>query len=494
MSDLRQIRIAKLENLKKAGIHPYPEKYVKTHQAFLAKNLDNGVKDVSVAGRIVMLRSFGKLMFAILKDESGKIQVALTKQDIGEKDFDLIEKNIDMGDFIGITGEIFTTKHGEKTVLAKKWTFLGKALLPLPEKFHGLIDEEAKYRQRYLDMIMNEGVLDRFKFRSNLLKALREFYWQEGFFEVETPTLQQNATGAAATPYCTRNNAYDLDLVLRISHELPLKVAIGGGFEKVFEIGKAFRNEGIDPSHLPEHTHIEHYCAYWNFEDNMRFTEKMFDFLFEKTELSKKVQIKNKDGELNEVDFTTPWKRIDFVELLKKDSGIDITKIIDVKILKAELKKKKIEIYGMENMGYSTLVDNLYKKVSRPKIIGPIFLYNYPKSLQPLARTNDKNPEMVDQFQLVVNGWEIVKAYSELVDPIDQAERFKEQAKASADGDEEAMQGDDDYIIAMEHGLPPISGWGLGFDRLVTLLTQQDNLRDCVLFPLMKSEKIEEKQ
>jgi len=206
------------------------------------------------------------------------------------------------------------------------------------------------------------------------------------------------------------------------------------------------------------------------------------------------VQIKNKDGELNEVDFTTPWKRIDFVELLKKDSGIDITKIIDVKILKAELKKKKIEIYGMENMGYSTLVDNLYKKVSRPKIIGPIFLYNYPKSLQPLARTNDKNPEMVDQFQLVVNGWEIVKAYSELVDPIDQAERFKEQAKASADGDEEAMQGDDDYIIAMEHGLPPISGWGLGFDRLVTLLTQQDNLRDCVLFPLMKSEKIEEKQ
>ncbi len=486
IEELRQIRLKKIENLKVSGVHPYPDSYKKTHFCHDAKKLEDGKSEISIAGRIVLLRSFGKLTFAVIKDQSGKMQIAFAKQELKEEEFNLIEKNLDMGDYIGVKGNIFTTKHGEKTLLVKEWTFLGKALLPLPDKFHGLSDEEAQYRQRYLDMIMNEGVLDRFKFRSDLLRYLREFYWQEGFYEIETPTLQQNPTGAAAKPYFTHNNALDADLVLRISHELPLKMAITGGFEKVFEIGKAFRNEGIDPSHLPEHTHIEHYSAYWNFEDNMKFTEKMFDFLFEKTGLSKKIEIKNKEGQLHEVDFTTPWKRIDFTELLTKDSGINIGKTTDAESLRKAIREKGLEITDMDKMLYPTLLDYLYKKVSRPKIIGPVFLYNYPKSLQPLARSNDKNSQMVDQFQLVVNGWEIIKAYSELVDPIDQQERFVEQAKAAEIGDEEAMQGDDEYIVAMEHGMPPISGWGLGFDRLVTLLTKQDNLRDTVLFPLMK--------
>ncbi|KKP39310.1 MAG: lysyl-tRNA synthetase, lysyl-tRNA synthetase, class II [Candidatus Peregrinibacteria bacterium GW2011_GWF2_33_10] len=494
MSDLRQIRIEKLENLKKSGIHPYPEKFEKTHFCTEAKILENGIKNVALAGRVMMIRGFGKLIFIVLKDESGRIQLAFSQNEIGEKDFKTIQDNIDMGDFIGTKGEMFTTKHGEKTLLAKEWKFLGKALLPLPEKFHGICDEEILYRQRYLDLVCNDETLERFKLRSNLIKAIRQFYWKENFYEVETPTFLQNATGAAATPYKTHNNAWDLDLVLRISHELPLKMAIVGGFEKIFELGKAFRNEGIDPSHLPEHTHLEHYCAYWNFEDNMIFTEKMFDFIFETLNLNKKIKVKSKDGDIKEVDFTTPWPRVDFVELLKKESGIDIMKFDSEETLKKELNVKGIKIEAVDKMLYPTIVDHLYKKVCRPKITGPIFLYNYPKSLQPLARVSDKNLNMVDQFQLIVNGWEIVKAYSELVDPIDQAERFKEQKKAEAFGDTEAMQGDDEYIISMEHGMPPISGFGMGIDRLVTLLTEQENLRDVVLFPMMRSSDYKDSQ
>jgi lysyl-tRNA synthetase class 2 len=294
------------------------------------------------------------------------------------------------------------------------------------------------------------------------------------------------ATGAAARPYHTHNNALDIDIVLRISHELPLKELVVGGFERVFELGKAFRNEGQDPSHLPEHTHLEHYAAFWSFEENILFTERMFSYLFERLNLPTVLPIKDRDGNINEVNWATPWTRLDYVELVKKDSGIDIMSFSDADTLRDVIRGKGIEFDGMKEMGLTTLIDNLYKKLSRPKLIQPTILYNYPKILQPLARVSDGSPDMVDQFQLVVNGWEIVKAYSELVDPIDQRERFLEQASARDSGDEEAMDVDEGYLTAMEHGMPPISGWGMGVDRVLALLTSQDNLRDVVLFPLMR--------
>lgn len=483
-------RLEKLAKLEEAGIEAYPEKFNKIYTIEDAFKLEEG-EVVQTAGRLMLIRDMGKLAFAHIQDFSGRHQIAFKSDDIGKDEYKKFVKNFDIGDHIGVKGELFITHKGEKTILVKEFVFLGKALKPLPGKWHGLQDQEVKYRQRYLDLISDPESMKRFVFRSNFIKTLREFYWQEGFFEVETPTLMHSPTGANARPYKTHNNGLDIDVFLRISHELPLKELIVGGFDKIFEIGKAFRNEGMDPSHLPEHTHIEHYCAYWNYEDNMIFTEKMFDFLFDRLNLPKKMEIQAKDGSTKEVDFSTPWPRVSFIELIKKDAGIDLEKVKTVEELRKILDKKDITIEGSADMGYATLVDYIYKKVSRPKLTGPVFLYQYPAALQPLARRNDDDKEMVDQFQLVVNGWEILKAYSELVDPIDQEERFVEQAKAQADGDEEAMYGDDGYITAMKHGMPPISGWGLGIDRILTLITGQSNLRDIVLFPLMRPKNSE---
>jgi lysyl-tRNA synthetase class 2 len=481
----RANRIAKLEEFKKANIHPYPAKFDKQHQLVDAREFAEGTP-VKTAGRIVLFRQMGSITFAHIQDYGGRMQVIFKKDTLGPDLYKLITKNHDLGDHIGVSGEIFTTKTGEKSVLVKEWTFLGKALLPPPGKYHGLKDREVLYRQRYLDLVSNEETRKRFAFRSDFIRGLREFYWSKGFSEVETSTLMHKATGAAARPYFTHNNALDIDLVLRISHELPLKELIVGGFERVFEIGKAFRNEGQDPSHLPEHTHLEHYAAYWSFEENIKCTEEMFDYIFSKLELPKVLPLKDREGTTHEVNWATPWPRLDYVELVSRDSGIDIMSYTDDHSLREAIRAKGIEFEGMKEMGLTTLIDNLYKKVSRPKIIQPTILVNYPKILQPLARVSDAAANMVDQFQLVVNGWEIVKAYSELVDPIDQRERFVEQSSARENGDEEAMEVDEDYLTAMEHGMPPISGWGMGVDRVIALLTGQDNLRDVVLFPLMR--------
>jgi lysyl-tRNA synthetase class 2 len=483
----RSNRLAKLENFKKAGIHPYPERFEKLLDVEKALTLSEN-EPVSTAGRIMLFRQMGSITFAHIQDFTGRMQVVFKKDTLGDELYKLITKNHDLGDFIGVSGNIFTTKTGEKSVLVQTWSFLGKALLPPPGKFHGLKDREVLHRKRYLDLMANQDTRARFAFRSNFIRAMREFYWQEGFHEVETSTLMHNATGAAARPYHTHNNALDIDLVLRISHELPLKELVVGGFERVFELGKAFRNEGHDPSHLPEHTHLEHYAAYWSFNDNIVFTERMFDYLFERLKLPKKLALKDRDGSEREVDWSTPWPRINYVELIKSDTGIDVMSYSSADSLRADIRARGIEFEGIKDMGLTSLIDNLYKKVSRPKLIQPTILFNYPKILQPLARVNDDNAQMVDQFQLVVNGWEIVKAYSELVDPIDQRERFLQQAEQRSAGDEEAMDMDEGYLTAMEHGMPPISGWGMGVDRVLALLTGQDNLRDVVLFPLMRPE------
>ena len=308
--------------------------------------------------------------------------------------------------------------------------------------------------------------------------------------------MGNSASGAAAKPFITHHNDYDTDVYLRIAFETGLKKATVGRFEKVFEIGQDFRNEGSDPSHLQEFTQVEHYAVYRNYEDNMRFTEKMLDYIFDELKIPKKINVKDKEGKSKEVNFTTPFERIDFIQGVNKASGLDITEygIDDADKLRKDIKAKGIEFEKMNKMGTITLIDYLYKKVLRPQIIGPAFIYNYPVIMQPLARISDKNENIVEQFQLIVNGREICKAYSELVDPLEQQANFDKQAQAAAGGDEEATTSDDDFVTAMEYGMPPQSGFGMGIERILAIITQQDNLRDVVMFPLMKpkSEDIEE--
>lgn len=383
---------------------------------------------------------------------------------------------------------MFLTHKGELTIFVSAFTFLAKAIRPLPEKFHGIKDEETLYRQRYLDLISNNDTYNRFLLRSRFIKVMRDFYEEEGFIELETPILGNSASGAAAAPFITHHNDYDLDVFLRISPETSLKKATVGRFERVFEIARNFRNEGSDPSHLQEFTMVEHYAAYWNYQDNMVFIEKMMNTLFERLGLEKTVQIKDRDGNIQDVDFGSKWERIDYMKRIQEVTGVDIAEYGpgDEEVFRDILRKQDIVIEGMEKMGLTTLIDYFYKKLVRPKIVGPAFLYNYPKYMQPLARASDEFPGTVEQFQVVVNGWEIIKAYSELVDPIDQRERFEEQARAAAAGDEEATSADYDFVHAMEYAMPPQSGLGFGIDRLLTLITGQENLRDSVLFPLVK--------
>ncbi|MFA5820530.1 MAG: lysine--tRNA ligase [Candidatus Gracilibacteria bacterium] len=493
-------RLQKLKLLRESGVNPYPEKYDRTHTTLEAvqfgeKEKLRSVEDIlkkknaktmKLAGRVMTFRAHGRLSFANLQDFSGKIQVCFMEDLLGKENYKFLRK-VDMADFLGVEGELFRTKHGEITLMVYKLQMLSKALRPLPEKWHGIKDQEQVYRQRYLDTTMSRESLERFKFRSELIKALRDFYWQEGFIEIETPVLENVSSGATARPFVTHHNALDIDVFLRIAAgELWQKMAVVGGFEKTFEVARCFRNEGMDPSHLQEFTMVEHYAAYWNYEDNMKFTEKMFAYLLKRLLKTTKVKLKDRSGNEVEVDFKTPWKRVKFTELIKKDSGIDVLEYGDATSLLKEIKRKNIVIEGAVKLGYGNLVDALYKKLSRPKLIQPTFVTNHPLSTKPLARKSDKDPRLCDTFQLLVNTLEVINAYGEIVDPIDQRERFEAQALAKAQGDEEAMMINEEYLTAMEHGMPCMSGWGMGIDRLVTLLTGRDNLKDSVMFPLLK--------
>ncbi len=517
----REVRIQKVHKIKAMGIVPYAQSFSKKDMmgniisAYQDKELRdindiilNPVNQVKTAGRVMLYRGHGKLAFARLLDSTEQIQLMFHRDNCvivnenGEKLFSLpsgeeemsaykfMEKMVDMGDFIGVEGEIFRTHKGELTIFVSAFTFLSKTIRPLPEKFHGIQDQEDIYRKRYLDMTMNPESYQRFLLKSKFYKVLRDFYTQEGFVEIQTPILDNAASGAAARPFVTHHNDFDVDVYLRIAFETSLKKATVGRFEKVFEIGQDFRNEWSDPSHLQEFTQVEHYAVYWNYEDNMLFTEKMFDYLFDKLGLPKILKVKDKEGEIKDVDFTTPWERIDYTKGILDSSGIDITQygMDDADKLREDIKAKGIQFEKMDHMGTTTLIDYLYKKVLRPKIIGPAFIYNYPVIMQPLARISDKDSGIVEQFQLLVNGWEICKAYSELVDPLLQQENFDKQAEAAAKGDEEATASDDSFVMAMEYGMPPQSGFGMGLERILAILTEQDNLRDVVMFPLMKPE------
>ena len=531
----REVRIGKVHKMQAMGIIPYAQQFPKKDFIgdIIARSEGKSFRDINdiipdaqaqvrTAGRMTLYRTHGKLAFAKLLDSTDQIQLMFHKDNCkivtsyewrstwkwGTTDtlkdpngedmsaYKFMEKMVDMGDFIGVEGEVFHTHKGELTIFVSTFMFLSKAIRPLPEKFHGLQDQEELYRKRYLDLIANPDAYKRFLLKSKFYQALRNFYTQEGFIEVQTNILGNAASGAAAKPFITHHNDFDTDVYLRIAFETALKKATVGRFEKVFEIGQDFRNEGSDPSHLQEFTQVEHYAVYWNYEDNMRFTEQMFDYLFDELKLSKQLNVKDKEGEIKEVDFTTPWKRIDYTQGILEASGIDITQygLDDADKLRKDIQAKGIVFEKMDTMGTTTLIDYLYKKVLRPTIIGPAFIYNYPVIMQPLARVSDANPGIVEQFQLLVNGWEICKAYSELVDPLFQQANFDKQAEAAAKGDEEATAGDDDFVTAMEYGMPPQSGFGMGLERILAILTEQDNLRDVVLFPLMKAEQGSEEE
>lgn len=474
------VRREKLKNIK----NPYPERFEVNTEIGDAKELPDETKDIKVAGRIVLMRKMGKMSFLTIGDITGRIQISVKMDMIGEEAYQEFKQNFDLGDFIGVEGEVFTTHTGEKTIRASQITFLGKALKPLPEKFHGLEDQELIYRERYVDLIMNEDEKKKFLFRSAFIREVRTYLNEKGYIEIETPILNNKASGASAKPFITHHNALDIDVYLRIAPEMYLKRAIVGGFTKVFEFARCFRNEGMDATHLQDFTMLEGYGAYRNYKDNMAFLKDMLQTVISKIFGTLCIQVGDKM-----VDLSGEWPTVSFRELILQYADIDIFVDDTAEKLLQKIVEKNIEIDSevpLENLGYGNLVDQLYKKVARPHLVNPVFLVEHPISLSPLARANDENPNITDRFQLVINGAEIINAYSELVDPQEQERRLEEQAKLKAGGDEEAMPMDYDYISAMEYGMPPISGWGIGIDRLIQLLTASDNIKDVVLFPLMR--------
>lgn len=478
----QEYRLDKLQALKELGIKAFPERYETTHLLKEAGQLPDETTGVRVAGRVVSVRKMGKLTFAHLQDIEGRVQVSLKKDSIGEE-YDIFHKVVDIGDFIGVLGHTFTTKTGEKTVMAEEWTFLGKSLRELPEKWHGLKDVELIYRQRYLDLISSPESRRVFLMRSKLLRVIRNFLEDHGFLEVETQILTNKASGALASPFVTHYNALDINVYLRIAPETYLKRLVVGGFTHVFEVARCFRNEGISPSHLQDFTMIEGYSAYFNYQDNMKLLRNMIIHVIQELFGTTLVKI----GE-QEIDFAQEWSVVTFRDLLLRDVGIDIDEHESAGELFKAIREKGIHLEheDVKKLGKGNLIDLLYKKVSRPKLVSPTFLTAHPIELSPLARQNDDNPSITDRFQLIVNGAEIINAYSELVDPIEQRARLEDQSKLKLQGDDEAMPMDNDYLKAMEYGMPPISGWGMGVDRLMQVLLDLDNIRDSVLFPTMR--------
>ena len=484
ISELKRVRLEKEQKLKDLGVNVHPERYEITHSLKDVRKLEEGVKNVRVAGRVMSKRKMGKISFMDLRDLEGKIQLVFKRDDLGEENYKLLHATVDIGDFIGVEGETFVTQAGEKSIQVKSYEFLGKALRPLPEKFHGISNQEMLYRERHLDLIMNEETKKRFLLRSDFIKLLREFLWSKGFIEVDTPVLQNTASGATARPFITHHNTYDADVYLRISPELTLKKLVVGGFTNVFEVARDFRNEGISVNHLQDFTMVEGYSAYYNYKDNMKLMREMIIYIIGKLfDGNLVVNIGGKD-----IDFGAEWDEVSFRDLLIKDCGIDINNFPTAESLLNEIRAKKIEldVENIESLGRGNLIDQLYKKVSRPYIIKPTYLTGHPIDLSPLARSNDDNPDITDRFQLIVNGQEIINGYSELVDSQEQERRLIEQNKLKDNGDEEAMSIDHEYIKAMEYGMPPISGWGLGVDRFLQFLTSSYNIRDVVLYPLLK--------
>jgi lysyl-tRNA synthetase class 2 len=482
IDELRKIRIKKLEAIRKAGFLVFPGKTKRTHKVIQALNNFNNLarlkKEIILVGRIKSLREHGGSTFLDIEDGSGKIQAYFKKDRVGEKRYQFFLAYFDIGDFIEIRGILFKTQKGEKTLEVSDFKILAKSLLPLPEKWHGLKNVEERFRKRYLDLIFNPEVKKKFEIRSKIIKEIREFLEKEGFLEVETPILQPLYGGAKARPFKTYLNALDLDLYLRISPELYLKRLLVGGLEKVYEIARNFRNEGMDRFHNPDFTMLEFYWAYADYKDLMKLTEKMFENLMKK--IFRNLEIKYEGKKIN---FRLPWPRIEFNQLIKKYTKINLDEI-HPEALKKEAQKLGIEIEKGE--GKPEIADKIYKKICLPKIWQPTFIIHHPVGIFPLAKQLEKNPQKLANFQLVIAGWELISAFSELNDPIEQRRRFEEQEKFFKAGLEEAQRMDEDFLEALEYGMPPAAGFGMGIDRLVALLTDSHSLREVILFPTMR--------
>ena len=482
---IRQGRIQKAQELREQGINPYPYKYEKTASAKeLQKKYENlaageeTTDTYAVAGRVMAIRNSG--MFIDLMDDTGKIQIFSHKQNIDEGKIKLL-KLIDIGDIVGFKGDIRRTPRGELSIKAVDFTVLTKSLKPLPEKFHGLTDVETKYRQRYVDLIVNEETRETFRKRSLIISKIREYLAQRGFLEVETPILQTVASGANARPFTTHHNALDMDMTMRIALELYLKrLIVGGVSERVYEIGKCFRNEGIDTRHNPEFTMIELYQAYADYNDMMELTENMVAFVAQEVLGTTKI----KYGE-NEIDLTPPWDRKTMIGAIEEYTKADFAKCNNLE--EAVKLANSINVDVEECNSWGQVIDKVFEEKVEPSLIQPVHIIDYPLEISPLAKVHRDNPRLTERFETRVNGWEIANAFSELSDPIDQRNRFEAQALAKANGDEEAMEIDDDFIEALEYGMPPTGGMGMGIDRLVMLLTDSQTIRDVIAFPTMKN-------
>ncbi len=482
LNEILRLRREKLANLQSAGKDPFViTKFDQTHHSVDIKADYDALegKTVSVAGRMMFKRVMGKASFCNIRDLKGDIQAYVARDSIGEESYADFKK-LDVGDIIGITGEVFKTKTGEISVHASSVTLLSKSLQILPEKYHGLTDTDTRYRQRYTDLIMNSDVRDTFVKRSKIISTIRRFLDEQGFMEVETPMLVQNAGGAAARPFETHFNALDEDLKLRISLELYLKRLIVGGLERVYEIGRVFRNEGLDTRHNPEFTLMELYQAYTDYHGMMDLTEAMYRRVAQ--EVNGSMQVTYGD---NVIDFEKPFARITMVDAVKQYAGVDWSEVKDTAQAREVADKLHVEYEDRHQKG--DILSLIFEEYAEKHLIQPTFVMDHPIEISPLTKKKPDDPEYVERFEMFINGWEMANAYSELNDPIDQRERFKAQEAMLAAGDEEANTTDEDFLNALEIGMPPTGGIGYGIDRLVMIMTNSPAIRDVLLFPTMKS-------
>lgn len=485
--DEAAVRLESLKRIRDAGVDPYPARVERTHGiADVMRNftkLEKKGTALTIAGRLRALRGHGGMTFAHLEDGSGRLQIAWKKDLVGASNYEWLS-NLNVGDFISVTGTLFKTKRGEETLLASKTVLASKALLPLPEKWHGLTDTEIRYRKRYLDLIANDTVRETFRVRGALLSAIRKFFDERGYLEVETPILQSIPGGANARPFATHHHALDADLFLRVAPELYLKRLVVGGFERVYEIARCFRNEGIDHLHNPEFTQIEWYEAWNDYRGFMKQVEGLLPTIIEAA--GKDVARVEYDRRL--LDFTPPYPVKTFHELLVEHAEVDLHRYSDRSALLKKARQIKVDVSDHDSHG--KIMDEIYKALVRPKLIQPTFLIDHPVELSPLAKRKANDPRFVERFQLVLGGGiELINAFSELNDPLDQEERFKEQDKARKAGDAEAQHMDADYVEALKVGLPPTAGGGMGIDRLTALLTGNHSIKEVILFPTLKPTK-----
>lgn len=494
-SEQELVRREKLNKLKELGLDPFGQKFNRDSLAMDIKNkyqnvdhddFENMTDEATVAGRIMFIRKMGKASFFTIKDRSGSIQIYISINDVGDEAYTLF-KTADIGDIVGVRGKVMKTRTGEVTLKCLEYTHLVKSLRPLPEKFHGLTDIEERYRRRYVDLIMNDDSKNIAFMRPKIIKSIRDFMDNQGFTEVETPILSTLLTGASARPFITHHNTQNLDMYLRIALELPLKRLLVGGMEAVYEIGRVFRNEGMDPKHNPEFTLMEAYLAYANLNDMMDMTEKMYQYI-----------AKNVIGKMtynwygNDISLEGPWKRISMVDAIKEKTGIDFKQEMSVEAALKLAEEHKIEVQDHEKtVGH--IINLFFEKYVEETLIQPTFLYGHPIEISPLTKKNPEDPRFVDRFELFIGGREFANAYTELNDPIDQLERFEEQIKERDLGNDEANDIDMDFIEALEYGMPPAGGIGYGIDRLCMLFLEAESIRDVLLFPTMKERKNLEK-